>query len=205
MHPTETSLLPGDTFWSLGKYPRLVRAAQASVEVRPAAADSLPRLSAHRLHRPRPKGNTGPLAQPPTCTAAGPRGAAAGSETRSRVRHQPQVPREQAQEVEDDGGFVAPRRVLESAKEMSGAEAAISSREAALGPSPPEPLLHPSPPESPLPAASTATSHGPRRCLPSSRPAPLTALRVWGRLLGGRRDFLQEPGRTSSSWREDSR
>lgn len=46
-----------------------------------------------------------------------PGGAAAGSQTRTRVRHQPQVPREQAQEVEDDGGFVAPRRVLQPGKE----------------------------------------------------------------------------------------
>lgn len=38
-----------------------------------------------------------------------------------------------------------------------------------------------------------------------SGPAPLTALRVLGRLLGNRTDFLQEPGLTSWSWRGDRR
>lgn len=39
------------------------------------------------------------------------------SEARRRARRQLQVPREQAQEVEDDGGFMAPRRVLAPGKE----------------------------------------------------------------------------------------
>lgn len=129
--------------------------------VRPAAAQSLPRLSAHWLEIHLDRRAT----QGHACRGAGPRGAVAGSETRSRVRHQPQVPREQAHEVEDDGGFVAPRRVLEPGKEKSGAEAGISSGETPLGPSPPEPPLQPSRPEPRLPARST--SRGPRwRLLP---------------------------------------
>lgn len=50
-----------------------------------------------------------------------------------------------------------------------------------------------------------STSHGPPCGLTAPPPAPLTALRVWGRLLGGRRDFLHEPGRTSSSCRGNTR
>lgn len=55
--------------------------------------------------------------RPSTCGAVGPLGAAAGSEARSGVRRQPQVPREQAQEVEDDAGFVTPRRVLDAGEQ----------------------------------------------------------------------------------------
>lgn len=202
MHPTEMFLLPRDTFWSVEKCPRLVHPAQDSSPTgggtespkvqRPLAGDP-----------PGPKGNTGPRPQPPACRAAGPRGAAAGSETRSRVRHQPQVPREQAHEVEDDGGFVAPRRVLEPGKETSGAEAGISSRETPLGPSPPE---RPSNPHGPSLDSRPAPPHTvPAGVYSLSGPAPLTALRVLGRLLGDRTDFLQEPGRTSWSWRGDRR
>lgn len=163
-HPTEMFLLLGDTFWLLEKCPRLVHPAQASS---PTGGGTESPEAQRQLagHPPGPKGNTGPRLQPPACRAAAPRGVVAGSETGSRVRHQPQVPREQAHEVEDDGGFVAPRRVLEPGKETSGAEAGISSRETPLGPSPPEPPLQPSRPEPRLPARST--SHGPRwRLLP---------------------------------------
>lgn len=67
-----------------------------------------------------------------------------------------------------------------------------------------------SPLQSPLTAQSrssqpASTSHGPPCGLTAPPPAPLTALRVGGRLLGGRRDFLHEPGRTSSSCRGDTR
>lgn len=161
MHPTEMFLLPEDTFWSLEKCRRLVHPAQASSPTR-GGTESPEVQRPLAGHPPGPKGNTGPRLQ-----SCGSRGAAAGSETRSRVRHQPQVPREQAHEVEDDGGFVAPRRVLEPGKETSGAEAGISSRETPLGPSPPEPPLQPSRPEPRLPARST--SHAPRWRLPPFR------------------------------------
>lgn len=149
MHPTEMFLLPEDTFWSLEKCPRLVHPAQASSPTR-GGTESPEVQRPLAGHPPGPKGNTGPRLQ-----SCGSRGAAAGSETRSRVRHQPQVPREQTHEVEDDGGFVAPRRVLEPGKKTRGAEAGISSRETPVGPSPAEPPLQPSRPEPRLPARST--------------------------------------------------
>ena len=52
--------------------------------------------------------------------------------------------------------------------------------------------------ESELPSRLSLARLPPCR-LTASPPAALAALRVWGRVLGGLRDFFQEPGRTSSS------
>lgn len=72
----------------------------------------------------------------------------------------------------------------------SGAEARLALLEAPLRPSPPEGGGAPGP-----------TAHAPRSAAaPRPRvPASLTGLRLGRRLLGGRTDFLEEPGRASAS------
>ena len=142
LHQVDMSLLP-EGGWGWGRHVMVLVSAPPHARSPndggwQAEAES-PELLCPRLETPG-KGTTATIA-----AIRLPRGGCAGSETRPRVRHQPQVPREQAKEVEDDTGFVALRRVLEQGRRHSEAEAGISSRKTLLRPFPNPPLLRTEP------------------------------------------------------------
>lgn len=168
-----TCLCFGGTFRSLEKSPR--GAARAGGRRSGRRRESVSGPQCPRAADPRgARGGTGPRRRP-RCRA---RGAAAGSDTRPRVRHQLQVPREQAQQVPDDGGFVAPRRVLEPGKEAergSGRNASRRNPAAALPARAPTPgRSHPtrSPPASTR-GTARSTHSCPRFGTPPGRPEGL--------------------------------
>lgn len=167
--------------------------------VRPAAAQSLPRFSAHwldtRLDRRATQGHA--------CRAAGPaeqlrdqrQGPGCATSLRSHVSRRTRLKMTVASWHRGESWNPGRRREV-LRQEFLPEKLPWVPHRPSLPSNPHGPSLdsRPAPPDT-VPAG----------VYPLSGPAPLTALRVLGRLLGDRRDFLQEPGRTSWSWRGDRR
>lgn len=111
-----------------------------------------------------------------------------GPDLRRGLQTPPEVPREQPQEAEGDGGFATPRPVPDPARGAVGLSPDFPYLETAPSPVPSVPQLPQSLVPLQLAPSSLQSNHFPARCTRCS-----ARLR---RLLGGCRDCLEEPGGT---------